>query len=114
MAKTAKIAWRLKSDAGAALVEYALIIAGVALIGALAVAVFGDRVSSMLSTAADTLPGPRTNTSAPAGSRDNTTEIKLYDTATEQAPASAGQADIAGHVGENGSLSTLVVETKNK
>ena len=42
---------------GAALVEYALIIAGVALIGAAAVSVFGHKVTDMLGTATAVIPG---------------------------------------------------------
>ncbi len=42
---------------GAALVEYGLIIAGVALISAAAVSVFGKKTSDMIGSAAAVLPG---------------------------------------------------------
>lgn len=42
---------------GSALVEYGLIVAGVALVGALAVSVFGSKVSDIMSTAGGVLPG---------------------------------------------------------
>ena len=54
-----------RSEKGAALVEYALIIAGVALIGAAAVSIFGNKVTDMLATAAAILPGAHADTNAP-------------------------------------------------
>ena len=50
----------LRNKRGAALVEYALIVAGVALIAAAAVSVFGHKTSDMLATAAAVLPGAPT------------------------------------------------------
>src|SRR5438093_5467999 len=55
--------WR--NQKGAALVEYALIIAGVALIGAAAVSVFGHKVTDMLATSAAVLPGAHADDNAP-------------------------------------------------
>src|SRR6185436_10511866 len=61
-----KIVRRLrKNETGAALVEYALIIAGVALIGAAAVSIFGNKVTDMLATAAAILPGAHADSNAP-------------------------------------------------
>ena len=54
-----------KNKKGAALVEYALIVAGVALIGAVAVSLFGHKVSDMLATAAAVLPGAHADDNAP-------------------------------------------------
>ncbi len=42
---------------GAALVEYALIVGGVALVAAAAVSVFGHKTASMIGATASTLPG---------------------------------------------------------
>ena len=42
---------------GSALVEYGLIVAGVALVGALAVGVFGEKLADLLSLNARILPG---------------------------------------------------------
>ena len=109
----AKISKRLKDDAGAALVEYALIIAGVAIIGALAVTVFGDRVSSMFSSTAAVLPGSRNNAPVSSGAPGTASTVKLYETVTEQEPAPA-QPDLTERGGADGSLTSLVVETKNK
>ena len=46
---------------GAALVEYGLIIAGVALVSAAAVSIFGKKTSDMIGSAAAVLPGANAN-----------------------------------------------------
>jgi len=106
----ARISRRLKSNRGAALVEYALIIAGVALIGAAAVSVFGKQVTSMLTTAAATLPGSHATS-------DSTTvsgvEISQRSTSVNEGSPATGHS-IGNNIGADGSLSSLVVETKNK
>ena len=56
---------RLSDNTGAALVEYALIIAGVALIGAATVSVFGHKTNDMLATTAAVLPGAHAEDNAP-------------------------------------------------
>ena len=45
---------------GAALVEYGLIIAGVALVSAAAISIFGKKTSDMIGSAAAVLPGAST------------------------------------------------------
>ena len=50
---------------GQGLVEYALLIAGVALISAAAVSVFGHKVSDMISAVAVILPGAHPDDNAP-------------------------------------------------
>ena len=47
----------LRNKKGAALVEYALVVAGVALISAAAVSIFGHKTSDMLAATATVLPG---------------------------------------------------------
>lgn len=47
----------LKCKKGAALVEYALLVAGVALIGSASVSVFGHKTSDMVAATAAVLPG---------------------------------------------------------
>src|SRR5689334_5343643 len=97
----AKISRRLRDDAGAALVEYALIIAGVAIIGALAVTVFGDRVASMFSSTAAVLPGSRTNAPVATGRPDTASTISLSETVTEQKPGTAPEPGFADSVRAN-------------
>jgi Flp pilus assembly pilin Flp len=55
----------LKNKKGQGLVEYALIIAGVALIAAVAVAIFGHKVSDMIGATAAVLPGAHADDNAP-------------------------------------------------
>src|SRR5438132_9617283 len=54
-----------RNQQGAALVEYALIVAGVALIAAATVSVFGHKTNDMLATAAAVLPGAHAEDNAP-------------------------------------------------
>jgi Flp pilus assembly pilin Flp len=58
----------LKHRKGAALVEYALLIAGVALIGAASVSVFGHKTNDLIGTVAAVLPGAHTDDNAAIGS----------------------------------------------
>jgi Flp pilus assembly pilin Flp len=58
----------LKNRKGAALVEYALLVAGVALIGAASVSVFGHKTNDLIGTVAAVLPGAHTDDNAPLGS----------------------------------------------
>ena len=55
----------LKSRKGAALVEYGLLIGGVALIGAGAVSIFGHKTSDIIGTVAAVLPGAHTDDNLP-------------------------------------------------
>ena len=84
----------LKNKKGQGLVEYALIIAGVALICAVAVAVFGHKVSDMIGATAAVLPGAHTDDNAPIVSG------KIIETA----PNTDGNIalDVAGIVGHAG------------
>ena len=50
---------------GQGLVEYALIIAGVALIAAVSIAIFGHKVSDLISATATVLPGAHSDDNAP-------------------------------------------------
>jgi pilus assembly protein Flp/PilA len=115
-----------RNRVGAALVEYTLIVAGVALIGAAAVSIFGNKVTDMLATAAAILPGAHAESNAPivsgkiietspnaAGFDDgnSATGIGLDVNAITQAN---GQKRLGDNVGGDGSLSSLVLETKNR
>ena len=54
-----------RSRKGAALVEYGLLIAGVALIAAGAVSVFGHKTSDLIGTVAAVIPGAHTDDNNP-------------------------------------------------
>ena len=120
--------WKLmrllrRNQKGAALVEYALIVAGVALIGAVAVSLFGHKVTDMLATAAAVLPGAHADDNAPIVSGktietspnaqgvdqggNSQTGIGLDVNAITQ---SNGKARLSNGVGGDGALSSLVLE----
>jgi Flp pilus assembly pilin Flp len=116
-----------KNEKGAALVEYALIVAGVALIGAATISVFGHKTNDMLATATAVLPGAHVEDNAPVVSGkiietspnaqgtdqgNNATGIGLDVNAITQAN---GTTRLGNDVGGDGTLSSLVLETsKNK
>ena len=119
-----KVARRLLGDKrGAALVEYALIVAGVALIGAAAVSVFGHKVSDMLGTAAAVLPGAHIDDNAPIVSGktiETSPNAPGFDQGNSQTGIGLdvnaitqgnGKARLNDSVGGDGSLSSLVLET---
>jgi Flp pilus assembly pilin Flp len=122
-----RIVRRLRQyETGAALVEYALIIAGVALIGAAAVWIFGNRVTGMLTTAAAHLPGGQTDTNTP-NLRGRINETPPNANGFEEGNPATGigvdidasreasrQPRLDENIGANGSLSSLVIETKNR
>jgi Flp pilus assembly pilin Flp len=58
----------LRNRKGQGLVEYALIIAGVALIAAVGISIFGHKVSDMIATVAAILPGAHSDDNAPIAS----------------------------------------------
>lgn len=73
-----------KNSRGAALVEYGLLIAGVALISSAAVSVFGHKTSDIIGAVTTILPGAHTD--------DNSAIIsgKLIETAAGQVGANSG------------------------
>jgi Flp pilus assembly pilin Flp len=115
----------VRTNTGAALVEYTLIVAGVALIGAAVVSVFGHKVTDMLGTATAVLPGAHADDNAPivAGrtieTSTNTPGFDGGNSATgigldvNAITQSNGQSRLGDSVGGDGSLSSLVLETKN-
>jgi pilus assembly protein Flp/PilA len=55
----------LRNRKGQGLVEYALIIAGVALIGTVGITMFGHKTADLIGTVAAILPGAHTDDNAP-------------------------------------------------
>jgi len=115
---------RLLSDkAGAALVEYTLIVAGVALIGAATVSIFGHKTNDMLATAAAVLPGAHVEDNAPIVS-GRVVETSPNTAGFDEGNSSTGigldvNAITSGNgtprqgagVGSDGTLSSLVLES---
>lgn len=72
---------------GAALVEYGLIVSGVALISAAAVSIFGHKTSDLIAAVASVLPGAHADDNGPIASgklietSNDGTSIKLDPTA---------------------------------
>jgi pilus assembly protein Flp/PilA len=80
---------------GQGLVEYALIIAGVTLIAAVGISIFGHKVSDMISATAAVLPGAHNDDNGPIVSG------KLIETTTNGAGnITLDAAAIAGETGQ--------------
>jgi Flp pilus assembly pilin Flp len=74
--------FRNRNRKGQGLVEYALLIAGVALIAAAAVSVFGHKTSDMIAAVAAVLPGAHPDDNGPinSGKLIETTDAAAADT----------------------------------
>ena len=113
----------LNDKTGAALVEYTLIVAGVALIGAATVSIFGHKTNDMLATAAAVLPGAHAEDNAPVVS-GRVVETSPNAAGFDEGNSSTGigldvNAITSGNgtsrqgigVGSDGTLSSLVLES---
>lgn len=105
----------VRDKKGAALVEYSLLVAGVALIGAAAVSVFGHKTSDLMAAMAAVLPGAHADDNGPIVSG------KLIETiGAGTGPIALDFATIVGNVNTErlginvgapaGAISTLVLE----
>lgn len=81
---------------GQGLVEYGLIIAGVALICAAAVSIFGHKTSDLIAAVATVLPGAHNDDNAPLVSG------KLIETTESTGAADGIELDLAGIAAESG------------
>ncbi len=79
-----------KNRKGAALVEYGLLIAGVALIAAAAVATFGHKTTDLIGAMAAVMPGAHADDNAPIVSG------KIIETANTVAGTDSGGAAATG------------------
>ena len=108
----------LRSKKGAALAEYSLLVAGIMLVGAAGVSVFGHKTSDMMGATAAVLPGAHADDNGPivSGKIIETTDQGLgeggngiaLDVAT--IAGSAGQQRLGNQLGTGTSISTLVLE----
>jgi Flp pilus assembly pilin Flp len=113
----------LTDNKGAALVEYALIIAGVALIGAATVSVFGHKTNDMLATATAVLPGAHAEDNAPIVSGrvvETSPNAAGFDEGNSSTgigidvnaiTTNNGTPRLGNEVGSDGTLSSLVLES---
>jgi Flp pilus assembly pilin Flp len=85
----------LKNKRGASLVEYALLVGGVALIGSASVSLFGHKTNDLIATVAAVLPGAHADDNGPIASG------KLIETtaATAAAPAAVDFVTIVANEG---------------
>lgn len=93
----------LRSKKGAALVEYGLLIAGVALVSAAAVSIFGHKTNELISGIATVLPGAHQDDNAPinAGQLIETTDAAVTgDPITIDTQAILGNSD-TNRLGDN-------------
>lgn len=105
----------IRNRKGQGLVEYALIIAGVALICAAAIAIFGHKVNDMIAATATVLPGAHADDNGPivSGKIIETTSAEDGDISLDIAAISGGtgQPRLGNRFGVAG-LDTLVVEAE--
>ncbi len=109
---------RKRNQKGAALVEYGLLVAGVALVATAAVAIFGTKTSDLIASVASVLPGAHSADNGPITSGklvettdgDNTNPtgnpIEL-DVTTIQ--TNSGTSRLSTNIGVD--MTTLVLET---
>jgi Flp pilus assembly pilin Flp len=81
---------------GQGLVEYALIIAGVTLIAAVGISVFGHKVNDMISMVATILPGAHTDDNAPIASGH------IIETVTQNNVITLDPSNTTGVLSHNG------------
>ena len=95
----------IRNRKGQGLVEYALIIAGVALIGIVGISMFGHKVADLIGTVAAILPGAHTDDQGPivAGHLIETTQVQT-ETGTAigiNTSATGGALDQANTINNN-------------
>ena len=111
----------LKCRKGAALVEYALLVGGVALIGAASVSTFGHKTNDMIAMVAAVLPGAHADDNGPiisgriietsnAAVGNDGTATKLGIGLDVSAMTAQNTVRLGNNVGAAGNLSTLVLE----
>jgi Flp pilus assembly pilin Flp len=84
-----------RSNKGAALLEYSLLIAGIALIGAAAIATFGHKTTDMMAAVAAVLPGAHVDDNAPIVSG------KIIETTNTAAGTDSGGTAVTNAIGLN-------------
>jgi Flp pilus assembly pilin Flp len=115
----------LKCRKGAAMVEYALLVAGVALIGAASTSIFGHKTNDMIAMTAAVLPGAHADDNAPIVSGkiiETSPTAPGFDSGGAAATgigldvttiiANANTARLGQNVGTDGTLADLVLEAQ--
>ena len=108
----------LRSKRGAALAEYSLLVAGIMLVGAAGVSMFGHKTADMIGAVAAVMPGAHADDNGPmiAGKIIETTDQGLGAGGTgialdvDEIVNGAGTARLGNQLGTATSISTLVLE----
>ncbi len=105
-----------KNRKGAAMVEYALLVAGIAVVAVVAVSVLGHKTSDLLGTAAAVIPGVNTDDNGPikSGELIETTNANSGDIQLDVAKIVTNTATerLGDNMGYNpGDLPNLVKQT---
>ena len=111
----------INNDKGAALLEYALLAAGVALISAAGVSIFGHKTSDMISAVATVMPGAHADDNGPivSGSLIETTsavgtdasiQIDVADIVTNGGTPRLGNNVLGTDPGADGGFGGLILE----
>ena len=115
---------RQPRDRGAAMVEYALLIAGVTLVSAAATALFGHQTNDLIAGVAAVLPGAHADDNAPIISGkivetapqdidgDGTIDGIALDIPTILASSDGTQERLGNALGTESNISTLVLEAE--
>ncbi len=111
----------LQDRKGQGMVEYALLVAGIALVGILGVSLIGEKTGDMLDLVAIVLPGADTDDNGPIGQghliEDTTTatgQIQLDMTAMSTAGRNLGSNLTGNAVGNSSSGTPLIVDAVNQ
>jgi pilus assembly protein Flp/PilA len=104
----------IRNRKGAALVEYSMLVAGVALISAAALAVLGHKTSDMVSITAATLPGAHADDNGPivSGKLIETTQNADGEISADAAGIAANQGTSRLGTNLGVSATSLVVEAE--
>ena len=104
---------RKRKQKGAALVEYGLLVAGVALVATAAISIFGTKTSGLIASVATVLPGVQNTDNAPieAGQLIETTDANtgLLEVNIDQINSNTDTFRLGNNTGVD--VQTLVLDT---
>jgi Flp pilus assembly pilin Flp len=113
---------RMRRQRGAALVEYGLIIAGVALVSAAAISTFGHKTSDLIAAVAVVLPGAHQGDNGPiqSGHLIETSNVGTNGSITLDAATIAGETQqarlgqnlLGGTAGDVNGMDGLIIESR--
>ena len=104
----------MRCKRGAALLEYSLLAAGVSLIAAAGVAVFGHKTNDMISSVAAIMPGAHADDNGPivSGKIIETTANADGNIVVNAAAAAAGGTRLGNNIGVPDLGTTLIIEAE--